>query len=302
MKHRLAALALCIGLAPAAAQQRPPRDVPYEFALAVLGNDPASTATHHAPEIYVGSLAPQLREIPSPRDGHVIGSVVWTSSSIAFFQAAGSPDSVRGSYAAALHAAGWQVPPPMPPPAYGGFRDAPPPPSTEAFCRDSLQLSVRYLPTDDGATRVRVQRLAARNGSPCRPVAPGAVFRGQRQPRYPLLTLPAGTFSASVDSCYRARENNGPGTGRMFRSTVPAESMLADYSRQLSDSGWVPGPSMTGEVVVQRFTRADSVGRQRSLTVSISSVPGQPTCRDAMMYLREPDGGSATGALQLRTP
>ena len=287
MRRIVAVLVAGIAFAPARAQQRPPREVPYEFAAALLGNDPSPKAAHHAPQMYVGTLAPPLRGVPTPRGTHIVGSLVWTASSVAFFQTAAPPDSVRARYAEALQAAGWQPPPPLPPPTNGGFRDAASAPSLETFCRDSLTLNVRYLPTDDGGTRVRVQQPAPGNASPCRPSAP-TVFAYSHQPRFPLLLTPAAVTDASIDSCGRARFNDGPGTGRTYRTSLSTATMLADYARQLADSGWTAGESVSGEVLVQRFTKLDSLGRTRTLTLSISTQPGAPACRQAMMYMRDP--------------
>lgn len=283
------ALLALAAFASAGAQQDRPRAVPYEFALAILGTDPAPGAVQHAPQLLVGGLAPDLRAIPAPLNGRVIGSVAWTTSSIGFYQVTAPPDSVRIAYAATLHAAGWDDPPRVPPSPEGGFRDAPHPPTLLAFCRDSAVLYLRYLPTEDGGTRVRIQRRSGVRGAPCHPRPVQYAVAGERPPTFPLLVTPGAKPMSAMDSCFGRMGRDGPGTGHTFVSDATPAAMVANYATQLVDSGWHATPTTTGEVVMQRFTKLDSLGRERRLTVTVSSPPGFPACREAMMYLLEPD-------------
>lgn len=291
------ALACALGsVAHAQAPSRQPDSVPTDLALALAAS--GGVGMMGDPQILVGELPVQFTSVVTvPRAARVVGAAYAQLTTIAVISVPTAPDSAIAHFGRALREQGWKEPQM---PGYmsgGGFRPAPGDRATPMgprpmLCRDGAFLSY-WVGREQALTTTIIARLQSTSSTPgpcnadTRVRAVGSVSSpvAHRAP-YPTLFNPPGSGSGDAYQNSRCAQSN-MGTQTELRSAMTSEEILEHYGRQLRDSGWTspaPNPPIVGRV----WTRKDSLGTLRVLSLTVITSPIDPRCRTVKMDADRP--------------
>jgi hypothetical protein len=308
--HLLRFVASCVGLviavlraADVRAQQatqrtlwnsdQVPRDLVIAMFQAQLGNS-------SVPDLIIGDIpAPLKSKVPILPRARVLGTLLGATSSQIFLEVPGQPDSLTSAIWRELPKLGWtryQLPTSG---SYGGFR---PPLSAIStplmWCNATGSVTYSIVPRNDSIALVRYSIRSSDPGICSRYVTTTTYVSGGRTvsassdewrsseylPHWPTLYAPPG--SDFVASACRAPEKNRTteSTSATIRSMMSVRELLDDYSRQLTESGWVTTVAEDSGAVSKTFVKRDSTGTMRRTTLRIFAPhSGPPDCRDQTM-------------------
>ena len=296
-------LAGAVGAPSAAAQGvQPggqPASVPTELALALAAG--GGLGTTGTPELLVGVLPQQFTaRVTAPRGARVVGGAASGNSVLAVLAIPTSSDSAMAHLERELRAQGWTAPD-FGMGSGGGFRPAPGERTAmtgmrSMLCKEGNLLSLWPVREETMSTTIvaRLNTLTAGGPAtgPCAiRVQVASAISGSapvRRPPFPTLFNPPGSGDPYANS--RCRPDGGSmGTQTELRSAMTAEEILDHYGRQLQDSGWTapkPGSPIVGRV----WTRKDSLGVPRHLTLTVITSPLDARCRLVKLDVdRRPD-------------
>jgi hypothetical protein len=254
--------------------------IPVELAVAyvrTLGRaDSAATV-----EFLPGDIPAAVRDVvPVAPGARLIGTVVRGRSTTVLGSSTLSPDSVLAWYAAEYirrrFPAMALVRVQSSPPGIGGFRQ-PPPAHPAQFCRGADEIDVAAVRSTEGWTDFRV--LIAGDSPICRLVPPTP----PRKP--PAFNLPLPIVYDPPNTGVRPEcfvsESSQQSRTQLFTS-IPPDSLLRHYGRQLEASGWtrVPAESTSATGL---WTRRDSSGTLQAAKLTVGIVPTAPDCRSATL-------------------
>lgn len=276
-----------------------PASVPTELALALAaGGGLGSTGE---PELLVGTLPPQFTSrVTAPRGARIVGSAATGNSVLAVFAIPTSSDSAIAHVERDLRAQGWATPD-FGMSSGGGFRPAPGERTAMTamrpmLCKEGNLLSLWPVRQETMSTTIvaRLNTITAGGPStgPCaiRMQVTSAIGGSApiRRPPFPTLFNPPGSGDPYANS--RCRPDGGSmGTQTELRSAMTAEQILDHYGRQLQDSGWT-APKEGSAIVGRVWTRKDSLGVPRHLTLTVITSPLDPRCRLVKLDVdRRPD-------------
>jgi hypothetical protein len=274
------------GLAQGREPLKRPASVPTDLATAL-----ASTGffgNNGDPQILVGSLPEWVAaRVQLPPGSRVLGSAFIGSTVLGVVTVPTSSDTLMKQFERELEQRGW-TPPPTMPSRGGGFR-----PSLSAAiaraqrftrCREN-QVITGWISRQQAASTTVMLRMSDTGGNPslCNPMQPQFQSDMER-PAYPTLIDPSGASDAS--GCYRRYSGGTSGTGTRLKTTMSAEALLEHYGRQLQDSGWTP--ASTPGKIGRTWTRPDSAGALVHVSITVSSLATDSTCRDLMLEIQRP--------------
>lgn len=287
----------------AAAQGTPPAgqpaSVPAELALALAAG--GGLGMTGEPELLVGALPQQFTSrVIAPRGARIVGGAAAGNSVLAVLAIPTSSDSAVAQLERELRAQGWTSPD-FGMNSGGGFRPAPGERTAMAsmrpmLCKDGNLLSLWPVREQAMSTTIvaRLNTLSAGGPAtgPCAiRVQVTSTMGGpgpSRRPMFPTLFNPPGSGDMYANSRCRP-EGGNMGTQTELRSAMTAEQILDHYGRQLQDSGWT-APKEGSPVVGRVWTRKDSLGVPRHLTLTVITSPLDARCRLVKLDVdRRPD-------------
>lgn len=267
------------------AQQSDTSTVPRELAIAFarVYAAPDSTATV---EFLPGTVAPSVAsDVAIPPDSRVVGSVVLGRNTYVFGTSPLAPDSVRAWYLRDYGRRKWPalalVRTQASGGAAGGFRP-PPPTIPTTFCNGDRQLDVSAMESRDGHTNFRVRVSTA--PLPC-PMAPRGLVRAVA-PSLPLPVVYNPPNTQPGPPCFAAGASTQR-TETQLMTALDPQALLQHYAKQLEASGWVPLQAK-GDVATQAWSRRDSTGIIEIATLSVTTSPTAPMCRNATLEVLTP--------------
>lgn len=291
MQRRLSnAATLFLGIfwgfaARAAAQQSDTSTVPRELAIAFARVYAAADSTA-AIEFLPASIAPSIAsDVAIPPDSRVVGTVVLGRNTYVFGTSPLAPDSVRAWYSRDYGRRNWPalslVRTQASGGAAGGFRP-PPPKVPTTFCNGDREFDVTATESPGGHTNFRVR--VSTGALPC-----SMVPRGPVRPPAPSLPLPVVYNPPNTQpgpQCFAAGSSTQR-TQTQLMTSVDPEALLQHYGKQLEASGWVPLQAQ-GAIATRAWSRRDSAGTSEIATLSVSSSPTAPMCRNASLEVFTP--------------
>jgi hypothetical protein len=264
--------------------------VPKALVEAVI--DPIGTMRMMAggarPRLLVGTLPSGLAQrLWIPPGSTVLGGIESSGFGIAIIHSAMSEDSLNAGYAREEPRLGWTLPPArtVAGPAMG-FVQAP---TTLAvgsgvvegglFCSGGTTLSISVSPIDPLMREIRATAMNLGDAR-CQPAAASRVIMPNR-PNYPTLVNPPGS-GPGYANCSSWNSMGGGGTTRL-QTGMSADEVLQHYAKQLTDSGWTPGPDQT---VSRSWSHRDSTGTLTQVTLTARLAPASPGCVEVQMEVR----------------
>lgn len=276
-----------------------PATVPTELALALAAG--GGLGTTGEPELLVGTLPQQFTSrVTAPSGARIVGSAAAGNSVLAVFAIPTSSDSAVAQLERELRAQGWTIPD-FGMASGGGFRPAPGERTAltgmrPMLCKEGNLLSLWPVRQETMSTTIvaRLNTIAAGGPStgPCamrmQVTSTMGVAAPVRRPPFPTLFNPPGSGDPYANS--RCRPDGGSmGTQTELRSAMTAEQILDHYGRQLQDSGWT-APKEGSPIVGRVWTRKDTLGVPRHLTLTVITSPLDALCRLVKLDVdRRPD-------------
>lgn len=291
--RHVAAGAFAVALAMNLGAQEPrrlaqPDSVPYDAAAALIG----ATSYGADPEVMIGGMpgwAAQRLYVPANArvlGSSFIGSNVTTVLSLPLANDSATMADIRAEFVRR----GWTPPPPPTFAGYGGFRPAVLANSArQSPVRATLCSSDYYLTADvrrhAGTALYVTYHLFSGQSTPCHPPA-RPTPAGYVPQSYPTLYEPDAVGDAlGSTACYPQASSSSGSTGTRFRTAMPRAQILEHFAKQLADSGWTRVRDSVPQPVSGVWTRPDSTGTPRILTLTISSPLGvsNTQCQEAQM-------------------
>jgi hypothetical protein len=276
---------LALGPVATAAQVRRLSDssdsVPRALADALL--DPIGmmrVVSGGRPRLVVGALPTGLAQrLWVPVGASVLGGIESSGLGVAVIHSTMTQDSLLAGYRREQVRLGWS-PPNNAGNATFGFVPAPtsglPTDRMDGvvFCSTGTTLTIIVAAAEPGMSEIRA--TAVNNGADvCRPAPPRPVIAAD----YPTLVNPPGTGAGFAPGCPSWNYASGGGTTRL-QSSVPLDSILAFYGRQLTAVGWT---ATAGETATRSWIHRDSAQRSTELTLMARSENG---CVEVRMDVR----------------
>jgi hypothetical protein len=261
-----------------------PATIPTELAASLI--ETGGITGTDAPRILVGS-APEwvMTRIVVPNGAHVLGAAMAGASVVTIVTIPFASDTVVGELRAALLTHGWKPVPVVQQPNFGGFRSAPVvasgPVTRVTLCDGAQTLTTSLVHRDLQSTDI-AYRMSAAGVGVCNPPQMQLPVNF-RPPPWPTLFNPAGSIDARIVGECSGPINGSTSTNTTLRTAMPSDSILSNYERQLSDSGWKVtsgSESLTGRT----FVRPDSSGAPIEVALTVTSRAG--SCRDVIMQVR----------------
>ncbi|HEU4995478.1 MAG TPA: hypothetical protein VFT29_11700 [Gemmatimonadaceae bacterium] len=289
---RPALIGLAITAGKVAAQEREPlkqpASIPVELAVA-LATSGGGYGTSSEPQILVGELPEWVSaRVPVPAGARIVGSAFAGSVVVGVVNVPSSSDTLLLEFESDLKRRGWSSPPRM---EYmgGGFRPALASSNASgsrraaSLCRDSQYLVAWISRRQATSSTVVFRLMATLASSPCSPPA-----RPREMPRspYPTLFNPEGAEAYGQNrSC--SQRGGTSGTMTELNTSMSPQDILGHYGKQLQDSGWAPAitaPPISGLT----WTRKDSTGAMRLLSLTVVSSPTDANCRTVRLDVTDP--------------
>ncbi len=278
VQARLAVLFLipCTASAQEPRKLTTPDSIPFELASAL------ATGFPDEPQILVGAIPEWARDrMVFPPGARLLGSAFMASTVVAILRLSSEADTNLTGLKRTLQERGWTAPPPIP--SFGGFRPALAENGVSrlTLCgkTDLMTASVRSRPALGTHLIMRLAPLA--NLGPCRPPQiPTAMDRVA-----PTLVNPPGVADARFTGDCSATAMGSFGTGTSLRTSMSPRELLDFYGRQLADSGWV-APRDSATIVGRTWSRRDSAGAEREVTVTVTPSTRDSGCRQVNMQTR----------------
>lgn len=266
--------------------RRPPETIPTELALALLSG---TFGSNGEPQLLVGEMPEWVASrLALPMGTRVVGSafagnVVQVVISIPIPQ-----DSAAERLDHSLRQGGWGNPPQLGFPG-GGFRPAPSElirsagPSRSMLCREEQMLT--YWRARDAAMSTNFVLRVSSGPSVCDRSRIQAQIASYQQAPLPTLFNPPGSGDPYANS--RCGQLGSHGTQTELRTELTPTGILEHYGRQLQDSGWTP---VGGEEAIAgaMWTRPDSLGTPRTLSLTVITSPKDARCRAVRMDVERP--------------
>jgi hypothetical protein len=212
----------------------------------------------------------------------LLGGAESSAGGVAIIRSSLSKDSLTAMYRREQLQRGWSRPPDRRFTLTSGFAPAPgasdDPSDALVFCAGATALLIGITPVE-GMQEISAQAMGLGRGlcDPARP-EPVEAYAGRRN--HPTLINPPGTGNGMGGDCVRWNSSGGGGSTRLATS-MPLDQIFAHYGKQLADSGWSP---VTDQQLVARFwTRRDSTGAFRELTLTARTRAETPTCVELEM-------------------
>lgn len=285
---RRALAVLLLGLPTIGGQAQEPRrlaqsdSVPLELVTGLVG---AGGLGGGEPQILVGSLPGWIENhLYLPPSARVVGAAFLGTTVVGIVHVPDAPDAAIADYKRELPKLGWKTPPPAP--SYGGgFRPAPAgeSPTRLTLCGDQQTLTATATRHRGTITEVVIRVVGGGNYSVCNPPQ---MPTGMSRVPLPILYNPANPSDARVvGACSSGWGGGTSGTNTTLRSTMQPEVLLDHYGRQLQDSGW-HATSERPTIFGRSWTRTDSTGAPFEVQLTLTTAPGDSTCRDLSMQVR----------------
>jgi hypothetical protein len=295
-RSRFRCAAVCTSLMVAAvnvqlAQAQQGRTVsdslPREFVEALLRTS-MGFFPGNGSKFVLGSVpAPLARYLFVPRNARVLGGIESPMTTVAVLSVPMSYDDVRITYQREQPKLGWEPPPSFEAMRGWGFMPAPGTMSGGSgleFCHigQSLDISVNSAAGDTSVVTATVRGYGGRCSMDVR-----AGGRPPSAAQLPTLTNPPGS-AMNPQTCTPGpfMTTGAGGTAERLQTSLTPQQLLDSFARQLSDSGWTAGETVT--TIRRVWTRPDSVtGLVRELTVSVGPLVNSPAgCHDVSMQIR----------------
>lgn len=277
--------ALAMSGVPAAAQSGASDElVPRRLVEALLGG----IAGSGRPELIVGSLPPTVQaKVVIPAGAKVLGGVNLGEMAFGVLTLDGPLNAAADAFSRELLRNGWEVMDQGPDMFYGSeFIDAgaaqrrPVSGAPEIYCGRAGTLNVRYTPDGFNQTRVTVMSLGDNQCAQRRDAMLRSRGPGSREPSRPILVNP-GAARNQRGLCPDFNMGMG-GRGTELNSRMAPEEILADYAKQMSDSGW----TRNGTGVSASWTKTDTAGVVTEYQVTVRTAAESPMCRKVDSQLR----------------
>lgn len=284
--------AALIPLTPTASAQgqellKQPASVPIELATALasaggFGND-------GDPQILIDALPEWIAtRLFVPSGARVLGSAFIGSTMVGVVNVPTASDTVLKDFERELQKRGWKTPPAMPSMG-GGFRPASTGASAQLARRFTLcgdrQILIGWIGRQRAASTTVLLRVSSAGGvGQCNPPQyPSEMTR----PRFPTLYNPQGAVDARMGGDCPTGTMSNMSTSTSLKTPMSASAVMDHYGQQLQDSGWT-GAGIALETVTRTWTRPDSTGALAQITLTVSSSPGDSTCRMVNLDARTP--------------
>lgn len=282
--HRLTRAALVITslVAPAidaSAQDtellRQPATVPTDLAVALASAGGFGGGSD--PQILVGALPEWvLPRLYLPPGARILGSAFIGPTLIGVLYVPTRQDTLVDHLERMLLLGGWNRPPSRP--MGGGFQPAPSSSSRMGsrltLCRDQQTLFAWTSRQRRDSTTLYVRLTSGGEFGICNPQRVGPMYRSP----FPTLYDPEGTSGLrSLSNCERSLGGSSA-TRTNLRTAMPSEAILDHYGRQLQDSGWTRAINLP-PTLGRTWSRPDSTGAPQQLTLTVSSMIQDSTCR-----------------------
>jgi hypothetical protein len=252
---RAGTVGLCVMLAAAAAAQNQPATIPTAVAKAMsldfgmMGKP--QYVEGRTPADWPAALVPPNAKVLG---GGVVGDSVRFRMRTAVFVLAdrNNPDEMLR---ALLTAAGYGTP--LPEAIRGeGFVSTAAPFADGKYCKTGTLASFETVDSTQSALVVAVHLIDGEAGKQiCAPPPPRPI-PGRKPITVPTITPPAGVMSFGGGSGWSGSSGS---TGSTLRTTMPADSILTNYTGQLVKGGWTAEgkPAVGGGIAAQRFSFRD---------------------------------------------
>lgn len=278
------ALTISLAMRSTAAQAAAGADmVPRELAEAILRQASGGSMMTGA-QLFVGQLPGGFTAPLDVREGSIVGGFTMHGQSTVLVATTASPDAAIATVAGQLQTAGWKAGPL--PPVGKGFQEAASA-SPHVFCSGNYTVTVRAFARAAGGTDLVVAQGPGASQA-CDSSMTTSVTRATPA-EMPTLVNPPGT--GPMSSCFPSNRGTqvafvgiggmgSYGTGTTLRTSLPPDSVLMHYARQLEDSGWtrVPQNSATGQ-----WSRPDSAGVGRTVTLTVQPSAQARGCYSVSM-------------------
>jgi hypothetical protein len=243
------------------------------------------------PRLLVGTLPSGLAQrLWIPPGSTVLGGIESSGFGLAIIHSPMSEDSLNAGYAREEPRMGWTLPPARTTAApVMGFVQ---PPTTLAvgtgvveggvFCSGGTTLSISVAPVDPLMREIRAtaMNLSDARCQPSPAVGPSRTILSSR-PQYPTLVNPPGTGTGYAP-CLNWNSMGGGGQTRL-QTAMTADDVLQHYGKQLTDSGWTPGPDQS---ISRSWSHRDTSGTTTELTLTTRLAPASPGCVEVQMEVR----------------
>lgn len=182
------------------------------------------------------------------------------------------------------------MPPVVAPPAYGGFRPAPPvasviPTTRLTVCDADRQMTVNVVHQDSQRADIAYRTFTISGvGGACNPYQP-PTQRPFAPIQQPTLYNPATSSDARMTGdCSTMNGGSSSGNNTVLRTPMGSDAILDHYSKQLVDSGW-KSEGEHGAILGRSFSKTDSIGNPMQLTLTVTNTPRTEMCRDVSMQI-----------------
>lgn len=223
-------------------------------------------------EVFVGSLPPDLPNVPLPK-APIVGSVhqslespITVDSYNLFYDAA--PDTLK-TYGDALTAAGWKRA--ELPTNRGGFVSSTGPQST-MYCKASGPEITAKIGTDPKDLNVTVSLSSSVKNILCGKNTIASFMKTFTDSVLPQLHAPEGVrMSVSPIGVPNAQSS------AYIHNGTSANALIDGFAVQMGSAGWTAGPKSTGSAIAsQTFAKLDDKKAPWQCTISIQAVDGKP--------------------------
>lgn len=222
-----------------------------------------------------------------PANARILGGIDAPTTKIVVLTVPMSYEDVRVAYQREQPKLGWEPPPSFEAMRGWGFMPAPgstPDGSGLEFCHIGQSLEIRMMPETPTTSHVTatVQNFGGRCNMDLR-----AGGRPPTPTELPTLTNPAGSaMNSPTCSPGPFFPSGGGGTTERLQTSLTPQQLLETFARQLSDSGWTAGETVT--TIRRSWTRPEGNGALvRELTVTAGPMLNAPAgCREVSMQVR----------------
>jgi hypothetical protein len=267
-----------------------PDSLPRELVTALLRTSYGGSASDA--EFFVGKVPPAIEPyLYVPPGARILGGYSsFSGTTVAMAVQNMNFQDVAAMYAREQPKLGWSAPPTAFDMRGWGFQ---PPPGASMmggldFCH--IGQSLQIMPSPDGANTyivAQVQNFGGRCSAPNRSMTGGRAPAAPAAPAYPTVINPVGAnMNAQVCNQPFVPTLGGSSTSERLQTVESAAGLLDYFAKQLADSGWASAPATP--MARRQFTRPDSAGNRRELTLTATPAPSSPgtTCLDVNMSVR----------------